>query len=33
VSSCPWGHRHGSDDSLIGRVRSNVDPQARHRYS
>ena len=33
VSSCPLGHVQGADDSLIGRVRSNVSPQARHRYS
>ncbi len=33
VSSWPSGHRDESDASLIGRVRSNVDPQARHRYS
>ena len=33
VSSCPFGHRHGAEDSLIGRLRSNVDPHARHRYS
>src|SRR5215467_13946226 len=33
VSSCPFGQVHGADDSLIGRVRSKVSPQARHRYS
>ena len=33
VSSCPCGQVHGADDSLIGRVRSKVSPQARHRYS
>ena len=33
VSSCPCGHGHGSDASLIGRLRSNVDPHARQRYS
>ena len=33
VSSWPCGQVHGADDSLIGRVRSNVSPQARQRYS
>jgi len=33
VSSWPSGHVHGADDSLIGRLRSNVSPQVRHRYS
>jgi hypothetical protein len=33
VSSCPCGQRQGSADSLIGRVSSNVSPQARQRYS
>jgi hypothetical protein len=33
VSSWPCGQAHGSDDSLIGRVSSNVSPQARQRYS
>jgi len=33
VSSCPCGQVHGADDSLIGRVSSNVSPQARQRYS
>ncbi len=33
VSSCPCGQAHGADDSLIGRVRSKVSPQARQRYS
>jgi hypothetical protein len=33
VSSCPAGQAHGAEDSLIGRVTSNVSPQARHRYS
>jgi hypothetical protein len=33
VSSWPCGHEHGADDSLIGRVFSNVSPQARQRYS
>jgi hypothetical protein len=33
VSSCPCGHWHGAEDSLIGRLRSNVAPQARQRYS
>src|ERR1700691_4103074 len=33
VSSCPCGQVHGADDSLIGRVRSKVSPQARQRYS
>src|SRR5258708_21071398 len=33
VSSWPWGQVQGADDSLIGRVRSKVSPQARQRYS
>jgi len=33
VSSWPSGQVHGADDSLIGRVRSNVSPHARQRYS
>jgi hypothetical protein len=33
VSSWPWGQAQGADDSLIGRVRSKVSPQARQRYS
>jgi hypothetical protein len=33
VSSCPCGQVQGADDSLIGRVCSNVSPQARQRYS
>jgi hypothetical protein len=33
VSSWPSGHAHGAEDSLIGRVTSNVEPQARQRYS
>jgi hypothetical protein len=33
VSSWPCGQLHGASDSLIGRVRSKVSPQARHRYS
>jgi hypothetical protein len=33
VSPWPAGQAHGSEDSLIGRVTSNVSPQARHRYS
>ena len=33
VSSCPAGQEHGAEDSLIGRVISNVEPQARQRYS
>jgi hypothetical protein len=33
VSSCPCGQVQGADDSVIGRVSSNVSPQARHRYS
>ena len=33
VSSWPCGHGHGADASLIGRLRSNVSPQVRHRYS
>src|SRR6266851_5948109 len=33
VSSCPSGHVHGADASLIGRLRSNEAPQARQRYS
>lgn len=33
VSSWPSGQAHGAEDSLIGRVTSNVEPQARHRYS
>jgi hypothetical protein len=33
VSSCPSGHGQGADASLIGRLRSNVAPQARQRYS
>jgi hypothetical protein len=31
VSSCPCGQVHGAEDSLIGRVSSNVSPQARQR--
>jgi hypothetical protein len=33
VSSWPAGQAHGAEDSLIGRVSSNVSPQARQRYS
>ena len=33
VSSWPSGQVHGAADSLIGRVTSNVEPQARQRYS
>ncbi len=33
VSSCPPGHWAGAPDSLIGRLTSNVSPQARQRYS
>jgi hypothetical protein len=33
VSSWPSGQAHGAEDSLIGRVTSNVEPQARQRYS
>ncbi len=33
VSSWPCGQVHGADDSLIGRVRSKVSPQALQRYS
>jgi hypothetical protein len=33
VSSWPSGQVQGADDSLIGRVRSKVAPQARHLYS
>ena len=33
VSSWPCGHGQGADDSLIGRDRSKVSPQARQRYS
>jgi len=33
VSSWPCGQVHGADDSVIGRLSSNVSPQARHRYS
>lgn len=33
VSSCPCGQVADSPASLIGRDRSNVSPQARHRYS
>ena len=33
VSPWPCGHAAGSADWLIGRDSSNVDPQARHRYS
>jgi hypothetical protein len=33
VSSWPCGQAQGADASLIGRVSSNVSPQARHRYS
>src|SRR5579859_3393079 len=33
VSSWPCGQAQGSDDSLIGRDRSKVSPQARQRYS
>jgi hypothetical protein len=33
VSSWPCGQVHGADDSLIGRLRSNVSPHARQRYS
>jgi len=33
VSSWPCGQVDGADDSVIGRVSSNVSPQARQRYS
>jgi hypothetical protein len=33
VSSWPSGHKHGSLACAIGRVFSNVAPQARQRYS
>src|SRR5262249_58931227 len=33
VSSCPCGHRAGSEASAMGRLRSKVAPQARQRYS
>jgi hypothetical protein len=33
VSSWPFGQLAGADDSLIGRLSSNVSPQARQRYS
>jgi hypothetical protein len=33
VSSWPSGQAHGAEDSRIGRVTSNVEPQARQRYS
>ncbi len=33
VSSWPCGHVHGAEDSVIGRLSSNVSPQARQRYS
>src|ERR1700755_3593749 len=33
VSSCPAGQAAGAEDSLIGRVSSNVSPQARQRNS
>jgi hypothetical protein len=33
VSSWPCGQVHGADESVIGRLSSNVSPQARQRYS
>jgi hypothetical protein len=33
VSSWPCGQLADADDSLIGRLSSNVSPQARQRYS
>jgi hypothetical protein len=33
VSSWPCGQLAGADDWLIGRLSSNVSPQARQRYS
>ena len=33
VSSWPLGQVQGAEDSLIGRVTSNVEPQARQRNS
>ena len=33
MSSWPCGHVHGAEESVIGRLSSNVSPHARQRYS
>jgi hypothetical protein len=33
VSSCPSGHRAGSEASAIGRLTSKVEPHSRQRKS